>query len=177
MKYIVDITKTKHGGLTNYKIIEGIYEFCLENRNLPIYVLPISIIFIFAIGIYLLFAIGYEKDVEKTKLNYIDKLPYELVFIIWSVLLTIFLSIAIQCISIANYITLVFALVLYFVCYILCAIIGVTTIKRIKANEFLKSFFIYKMFKWCFNKIKKLVETFNEKQQNKEDYFGIICYL
>ena len=171
MKYIVDITKTKHGGLTNYKIIEGIYEFCLENRNLPIYVLPISIIFIFAIGIYLLFAIGYEKDGEKTKLNYIDKLPYELVFIVWSVLLTIFLSIAVQCISIANYITLVFALVLYFVCYILCAIIGVTTIKRIKANEFLKSFFIYKMFKWCFNKIKKLVETFNEKATEQRRLF------
>ena len=81
-----------------------------------------------------------KKTEKKTTLNYIDKLPYELVFIVWSVLLTIFVSIAIQCISIANYITLVFALVLYFVCYILCAIIGVTTIKRLKANEFYKKF-------------------------------------
>ena len=171
MKFTVDIMKTKHGGLTNYKIIEGIYEYCLENRELPIYVLPISIIFIFTIGIYLLFAIGYEKDGEQIKLNFIDKLPYELVFIIWSVSITIFLSIAIECISIANYITLVFALVLYFVCYILCAIIGVTTIKRIKANEFLRSFFIYKMLKWLFTKIKKVITTFNEKATEQRRLF------
>ena len=36
------------GGLTNYKIVEGIYEFCLNNPNISLYILPISVIFTYS---------------------------------------------------------------------------------------------------------------------------------
>ena len=168
----------KTSGLTNFKIVEGIYEFCLENKDLPIYALPISVIFIFIIAVYLLLAIGHEKGQDEIKLSSIDKIPYELVFIIWAVLITILLSVAIQCLSIANYITMIFALVLYFVCYIICAIFGITTIKRIKKKEFIKSFFVYKMLRWCYYKMRNMFITLNEKApENKRMFWYYLLFI
>ena len=172
MKYTVNITKTKHGStFTNYKIIEEIYEFCLENRELPIILLPTSVLFTFIIAIYLLWAIGYEKNQKEIQLSYVDRLPYELVILAWAVLITIFLSIAIECLNIGNYITIIIALVLYFICYIICAITGITTIKRIKKREFIKSFFIYKMGNWCYKKIRKWLNIINEKATEQKRLF------
>ena len=172
MKYTVNITKTKHGStFTNYKIIEGIYEICLENRELPIILLPTSVLFTFIIAIYLLWAIGYEKNQKEIQLSYVDRLPYELVILAWAVLITIFLSIAIECLNIGNYITIIIALVLYFICYIICAITGITTIKRIKKREFIKSFFIYKMGNWCYKKIRKWLNIINEKATEQKRLF------
>ena len=166
------------GGLTNYKIVEGIYEFCLNNKNLPLYVLPISVIFTFAIAIYLCWAIGHEKGKDEITLSYIDKIPYEILFLAWAVLLTIFASVAIQCISIANYITLIFAFVLYFICYIICAITAVSTIKRLKARKFIKSFLTYKVGNWCWNKLKKLFETLDEKTtENKRLFWYYLLFI
>ena len=170
--------ENKITGLTNYKIIEGIYEFCLENKELPVILLPVSILFTFIIGIYLLWAIGYEKGKKEIQLSYIDKLPYELVILIWAVLITIFLSIAIECLNIANYITIILAIVLYFICYIICAITGITTIKRIKKREFIKSFFVYKMLKWCYIKIKELLKVLNEKTtENKRVFWYYLLFI
>ena len=101
-RYNLDKTE----GLTNYKIVEGIYEFCLNNKNLPIYILPISVIFTFAIAIYLCWAIGYEKKKDEIKLGYIDKIPYEILALACGILITIFTAGAVECLNIANYITI-----------------------------------------------------------------------
>ena len=166
------------GGLTNYKIVEGIYEFCLNNKSLPLYVLPISVIFTFAIAIYLCWAIGHEKGKDEIELGYIDKIPYEILFLAWAILITIFASVAIQCISIANYITLIFAVLLYFICYIICAVTAVSTIKRLKARKFIKSFLTYKVGKWCFDKLKKLFDTLDEKTtENKRLFWYYLLFI
>ena len=168
----------KTSGLTNYKIVEGIYEFCLQNKSLPIYILPISIIGTFLIAVYLLCAIGHEKNQEEVKLSYLDKLPYELIFFVGAILLTIFATGALECINIANYITLIFAVLLYFICYIICAIVGVTTIKRIKAKSFIKSFFIYKMGSWCLSRLKKVFITLDEKAtENKRIFWYYLLFI
>ena len=166
------------GGLTNYKIVEGIYEFCLKHKEMPIYILPISVIATFAIGIYLCWAIGHEKGKDEITLNYIDKIPYEILFLAWTILLTIFAAGAIECLHIANYITVIFAFVLYFICYIICAITAVSTIKRLKARKFIKSFLIYKVGKWCFNKLKKMFETIDEKTtENKRLFWYYLLFI
>ena len=166
------------GGLTNYKIVEGIYEFCLNNPNISLYILPISVIFTFAIAIYLCWAIGHEKGKDEIELGYIDKVPYEILFLTWAVLLTILVSVAVQCLNVANYITLIFAFVLYFICYIICAITAVSTIKRLKARKFIKSFLTYKVGKWCFDKLKKLFDTLDEKTtENKRLFWYYLLFI
>ena len=168
----------KTGGLTNFKIVEGIYEFCLEHQNLPVYILPISVIFTFAIAIYLCWAIGHEKGKDEITLGYIDKIPYEILFLAWAILLTIFATGAIECLNIANYITIIFAFVLYFICYIICAITTVSTIKRLKAKKFIKSFLIYKIGKWCFDKLKILFNTLDEKTtENKRLFWYYLLFI
>ncbi len=168
----------KTGGLTNYKIVEGIYEFCLNNPNISLYVLPISVIFTFVIAIYLCWAIGHEKGKDEIELGYIDKVPYEVLFLAWAVLLTIFASVAVQCLNVANYITLIFAVLLYFICYIICAVTAVSTIKRLKARKFIKSFLTYKIGKWCFDKLKNLFETLDEKTtENKRLFWYYLLFI
>lgn len=168
----------KTNGLTNFKIVQGIYEFCLKNRTLPIYLLPISIIGVFLIAIYLILAIGYEKGKKEIELNYMDKIPYEIVFLGWAILITIFASLAIEFINITNYITLLFAFVFYFVCYVICAITAITTIKRIKTRNFIKSFLIYKIGKWCFEKIKKYFKILDQKApENKRLFWYYILFI
>ena len=166
------------GGLTNYKIVEGIYEFCLKHQAMPIYILPISVIFTFAIAIYLCWAIGHEKGKDEITLSYIDKIPYEILFLAWAILLTIFTAGAIECLNIANYITIIFAVVLYFICYIICAITAVSTIKRLKARKFIKSFLTYKVGNWCFDKLKKLFGTLDEKTtENKRLFWYYLLFI
>lgn len=173
-RYNLDKTE----GLTNYKIVEGIYEFCLNNKNLPIYILPISVIFTFAIAIYLCWAIGYKKGKDEIQLGYIDKIPYEILALAWGILITIFTAGAVECLNIANYITLIFAFVLYFICYIICAIFAVSTIKRLKARMFIKSFLTYKIGKWSFDKLKNLFETLGEKATvNKRLFWYYLLFI
>ena len=145
---------------------------------MPIYILPISVIATFAIGIYLCWAIGHEKGKDEIELGYIDKVPYEVLFLAWAVLLTIFASVAVQCLNVANYITLIFAVLLYFICYIICAVTAVSTIKRLKARKFIKSFLTYKIGKWCFDKLKNLFETLDEKTtENKRLFWYYLLFI
>lgn len=168
----------KTEGITTYKIIEGIYEFYLNNKELPLYILPISVIGVFLIAIYLLWAIGHEKGEKEIKLGYIDKVPYEILFFTGGILLAIFTTVAIMFISISSYITLVFALLLYFICYIICAVAVVSTIKRLKAKMFIKSFLTYKILKWCFEKLKKLFKTLDEKtSENKRLFWYYLLFI
>ena len=59
------------------------------------------------------------------------------------------------------------------ICYIICAITTVSTIKRLKAKKFIKSFLIYKIGKWCFDKLKILFDTLDEKTTENKRLF---CY-
>ena len=107
---------------------------------MPIYAVIISSILLVAIAIYLFWAIGYKKGEEGISLNTIDNIPYEILSIIGLTVAGMFLSILINIGNIINYTILIISTICYFVCYAVCAIMGVTTIKRIKAKRFFKSF-------------------------------------
>ena len=162
----------KTNQLTNFVILEQVYEFALQNQKLPIYALPISLAILLLVVIYLICSIGHEKGKDEISLNVIDDIPYEIVIIVFMSLLTIFVALAIQITNISNYIMLVIGCLVYVICYIICAIMAVTTIKRIKARKFFKSFLIYHIYKWIKEKFKKISLVIETKIDTK----GIFWY-
>lgn len=148
---------------TAYGMNQAIYEYMLENQTKPIYMIVISSLSLVAIAIYLFWAIGHKEGKTEIDLNALDHIPYEIVVIIGLTIASIFLSILVNIANAVNYAILLIGTTCYLICYAVCAIIGITTIKRIKAKQFWKSFLTYKICKWFWNKIKQFLNMLNEK--------------
>lgn len=111
-------------------MINLIANFGLEHKILPIVVLPLTIIVLLIIAIYLIWSIGYNKN-EEVKLSFIDKVPYEILGLAGILIIMIFSIIGIECINLAKYISIIGFFASYIICYAVCAVIGISTIKRI----------------------------------------------
>ena len=133
------------------------------------YIVPIASSLLVVISIYLIVAIGHTKGKEEIDFNDLDKIPIEIVWLIGGLLVigTIAISISpLNYVEESNYV-FVNSLLLtgYFICYILCLVMGVTTIKRIKAKTLIKESltgkscnFIFKVCKKIWNIIKKHIQ-------------------
>lgn len=161
----------------SYTMIKQMYDFALQHKVMPFVALPVSTLLLLVIVIYLLWAIGYNKE-GNIELNFIDNIPYEILSVIALALITIFITIAMSIINITNYIIVTVLSVMYILCYIVCAIFGVTTIKRIKAKKFLESFIIFRVCRWFWRKTKKIIRTMTYKVPERKKilfyYLGFI---
>lgn len=145
---------------TEYKINKAMYNFISSAGSFPVYLMVISIILLFIIAIYLFWSIGHSKGVEGIYLSKFDKTPYEVILVIAIIVVCICMSILDQVSYTSIYIyEYIAALIAYFIGYIACAIVGVTTIKRIKAGMFIKTTLTYKICKWLIKKIKEIGST------------------
>lgn len=158
----------------SFGINKKFYQFMIKHQASPIYVLIISSVILIAIAIFLFWSIGYKKGIEEISLNRIDNIPYEIIFIICINIITMFLWIAENSNTWFDYMTYITMVISFFICYVSCAILGITTIKRIKARKFIKSFIIYKVFKWIIDKIRKYNEVISTKVAGKRKLFW--CY-
>ena len=153
---------------------QDIYQFVTSNQKLPVYALAISLILLTIIAIYLLWAIGHKKGKEGITLNFIDELPYELVFLLFCCIIPMFWAIAVNSITDSfNYIFVTILIISYIICYVMTAALTITTIKRIKAKQFWRSFLTYKILRWCKNKIKKYTDEFKNKTSNTKKVFWL----
>lgn len=151
----------------------------LMNRFEPyaskIYIsIPICTIVIIVCIVYLIYAIGNNKDKENIELTWIDKIYYEILLIISIILIciaTIPLAIGLETNILNNnlYFSISMVSITYFLIYIVLAVIFNTTIKRIKAKAFWKTtiagkivIFIYKKIKELFNDVKTNYESLKE---------------
>lgn len=142
--------------VTNFMLDKNIYDFMLQYKQLPIYTFVIDMILLIMIAVYLFWAIGHKKEQEGIYLNVLDKMPYEIISIICFTVLMMVLSIGVNFFDISlHYVTLILYIMVYLIGYVACAVWGITTIKRIKAKMFWKSFFSYKLLKWFYQKVLK----------------------
>ena len=167
-----DINKTN--SLTTYKIINLAANFGLEHKILPIVVLPLTTIALLIIAIYLIWAIGYNKN-EEVKLSFIDKVPYEILGFVGIWIIIIFTVIGAECINLAEYISIIGFFAAYIICYVVCAVIGISTIKRIKARKFLQGFLLYRILRYFFRKMKNIYNTLTNKKPETKRIF--LCYV
>ena len=153
---------------------QDIYQFVTSNQKLPVFALAISLILLTIIAIYLLWAIGYKKGKEEITLNFIDELPYELVFLLFCIIIPTFWTIAVNSITDSfSYIFMTILIISYVICYAMTAVLTITTIKRIKARKFLRTFLTYRILRWIKNKIKKYIDEFKNKTDNTKKIFWL----
>ena len=161
-----------------YGINETLYTYMLENRTQPIYAIIVSTIALIIIAIYLIWSIGHKEGKEEITLNSVDKIPYEILVFICLMILSVALAVVVNIGGTINYVILLVGILGYLISYAMCAVIGVTTIKRIKSRTFIKSFLIYKIGKWCFDKIEGWIRTINQNAtENKKIFWYYLLFI
>ncbi len=157
---------------TNFVLNKNVYDFMLQNKKLPIYSCAISLILLIGVASYLFWAIGHKKGEEGISLNTLDKIPYEIVSILCFTFLMLVLSIAVNSFDIyVHYVVVILYIIAYLIGYIACSVWGVTTIKRIKAKTFWKSFLTYRMVRWFYHKMKKFINELDHKTSSSKKVF------
>ena len=153
---------------------QDIYQFVTSHQKLPVFALITSLILLTVIAIYLLWAIGHNKGKEGITLDFIDELPYELVFILFCCIIPVFWTIVVNSVTDSfNYIFVTILIISYIICYVMTAGLTITTIKRIKAKQFWRSFLTYRILRWFKNKIKKYIDEFKNKTDNTKKIFWL----
>ena len=108
--------------------------------------------------IYLICALGHVKNKEEIYLNWLDKIPLELLIFGYFLLFAVEISLLVICLSVVavdvNLCLMLIMLVGYF--SVLSALCGAgTLLKRIKVHTFLKNSITYRFFKWVLKKYRK----------------------
>ncbi len=157
---------------SKYMLNKNIYDFMLQNRSLPVFTCIFSFFLLIIIAFYLFYAIGYKKGVKGIDLNTLDKLPYEVVTIIVINIIAIALTLIVNNYNFtAQYMSIAIFIIAYIMGYIASAIWGITTIKRIKARIFWKSFFLYRFGKWIGQKVKKYAKEISKRTPETKKIF------
>ncbi len=158
--------------ISSFLFNKNIYDFMLQNKAFPLYSCIFSIILLIIIAFYLFWSIGYKKGKKEISINTLDRVPYEIISIICFFVIIIALEILIHSLNTnLQYLAISMAIISYLAAYIACAIYGITTIKRIKANTFWKSFLIYRLTKWTYKKMGIYVDEINRKTPETKKVF------
>lgn len=164
----------------SYYIQHVVCEIFKDHTNIPTYLIPLSSILLVAMIIYLIWAIGHEKDKKEIQLGGIDKVPYEILLTIIFFALGIFISIGIASVEtrIPQKMLIPLIVLSYLGSYASFAVGISTTIKRLKAKSFWHSFLIYKIYYWLKEKTKKFFKVVSDKNSSKKKitifYWGFI---
>lgn len=157
---------------TNFLFNKNIYDFMLQHNELPVYGCLMSLILLVMIAVYLFWAIGYKKGEQGISLNAMDRVPYEVISTICLMVLGLALAIVTNCFDVSIYYAIIILyMIAYLIGYLACAIWGITTIKRIKAKTFWKSFLSYKVIRWFYHKIKNFMCEMAQKTSSNKKVF------
>lgn len=180
MKIYSSFNEEEYVYSNSYYIQHIVCEIFKDHTNIPTYLIPLSSILLVAMIIYLIWAIGHEKDKKEIQLGGIDKVPYEILLTIIFFALGIFISIGIASVEIRIPQKMLIPLIVlsYLGSYASLAVGISTTIKRLKAKSFWHSFLIYKIYYWLKEKTKKFFKVVSDKNSSKKKitifYWGFI---
>ena len=153
----IDSSEFNYSNLENLKI--SLAKLLSSNPELTEAMIPISFIGLSIIAVYLIWSIGHTKKQNGISLNSLDKFPYGLIVILFGI---IFFASIIIAENILVYADISFSLLVYIIgiayitSYISLAVIGVTTIKRLKAKMFIKTLLIYMILSKICDFLKRL---------------------
>lgn len=165
---------------TVFNIQQKIYEIFQKAPNAPTYLTPITAIGLVIMVIYLCWAIGYEKGRNHIELNRMDKLSYEILFMLAFFIVAILVSLVAVCIEskIPGRILSSIMIISYVGSYASISVLFTSTIKRIKAKEFWHTFLIYRIYTWIKNGIKDILEKMSDKTNlNKKIIFFYTIFI
>ena len=169
-----------YGYSNSYYIQNTVYEMFKNNQNSPVYLIPITSVLLLAMIVYLVWAIGHEKGKDEIQLSGIDKVPYEILITIIFFALGIFVSLGVASVEtiIPQKMLIPLIIISYLGSYGSLAVGTETTIKRLKAKSFWRSFLMYKIYEWAKGKVKKIFKVVSDKNSSKRKitifYWGFI---
>lgn len=159
---------------------QTVYNIFKGHENLPAYLIPLSAISIIVMIVYLIWATGHEKGKEGIQLNSIDRISYEIISIVIMFVIAMMMSFAIA--SIETQIPQRILISVFLLCYLIgyaCLVVWVsTTIRRLKAKQFIRSFLTYKVCRWLKVTIEKVFRKVTDKQNTNRKitiiYWGFV---
>ena len=139
-------------------IINAFSQF--EEYMIPL--IPMSSVLLFIILIYLVNAIGHSKNVEGIDLKDIDKIPIEIILLITSIIVLLFIF---ACDDLSFYkpegelanLMISFVVATVLITYIAIMVTFVTIIKRIKAKTLFSTSWLFKLIKYILGIIKIII--------------------
>ena len=145
---------------------QTVYNMFKGHENLPTYLIPLSAISIIIMIVYLIWATGHEKGKEGIQLNSIDKISYEIISIVIMFVIGMMMSFAIASVEsqIPQRILMSVFLLCYLIGYACLAVWLSTTIRRLKAKQFIRSFLTYKVCRWIKITIEKIFRKVTDKE-------------
>ena len=160
---------------------QTVYNMFKGHENLPVYLIPLSAISIIIMIVYLIWATGHEKGKEGIQLNSIDRISYEVISIVIMFVIGMMMSFAIA--SIESQIPQRILISVFLLCYLIgyaCLAVWVsTTIRRLKAKQFIRSFLTYKVCRWIKVTLEKLFKKVTDKQNTNRKitiiYWGFVA--
>ena len=130
------------------------------------YAIPVCTIIVAILGIYLIIAIGHTKGKNGIDINDFDKIPIEIILFIAFIIIGRILAATEEFVRVIydEYYNFAISILItgYFVSYIICALTGVTTIKRIKAKILIKDSITGRTCRFCFKILKKILKQINK---------------
>ena len=145
---------------------QTVYNIFKGHENLPAYLIPLSSILILVMIVYLIWATGHEKGKEGIQLNSIDKISYEIISIVIMFVIGMMMSFAVA--SVESQIPQRILMSVFLLCYLIgyaCLAVWVsTTIRRLKAKQFIRSFLTYKVCRWLKITIEKIFRKITDKE-------------
>ena len=159
---------------------QTVYNIFKGHENLPTYLIPLSAISIIIMIVYLIWATGHEKGKEGIQLNSIDRISYEVISIVIMFVIGMMMSFAIA--SIESQIPKRILISVFLLCYLIgyaCLAVWVsTTIRRLKAKQFIRSFLTYKVCRWIKVTIEKIFKKVTDKENTNRKltiiYWGFV---
>ena len=160
---------------------QTVYNMFKGHENLPVYLIPLSAISIIIMIVYLIWATGHEKGKEGIQLNSIDKISYEVISFVIMFVIGMMMSFAIA--SIESQIPQKILISVFLLCYLIgyaCLAVWVsTTIRRLKAKQFIRSFLTYKVCRWIKVTLEKIFRKVTDKQNTNRKitiiYWGFVA--
>ena len=160
---------------------QTVYNMFKGHENLPVYLIPLSAISIIIMIVYLIWATGHEKGKEGIQLNSIDKISYEIISIVIMLVIGMMMSFVVA--SIESQIPQRILMSVFLLCYLIgyaCLAVWVsTTIRRLKAKQFIRSFLTYKVCRWIKVTLEKIFRKVTDKQNTNRKitiiYWGFVA--
>ena len=160
---------------------QTVYDMFKGHENLPVYLIPLSAISIIIMIVYLIWATGHEKGKEGIQLNSIDKISYEVISFVIMFVIGMMMSFAVA--SIESQIPQKILISVFLLCYLIgyaCLAVWIsTTIRRLKAKQFIRSFLIYKVCRWIKVTLEKIFRKVTDKQNTNRKitiiYWGFVA--
>ncbi len=145
-------------------------------------IVPVATLILLCMLIFLVISIGHTRGKEEIDLNDLDRIPYEIVFLISGIIASGVIAV-LEYTAYNEYELSLNMLIgnwtmAYLASYVIILLNVVTLVKRIKAKTLISSTILGMICKWCYVRLKKVKEeVYDNSSMTVKLIFGVILYI